>query len=71
MEEAPVNYPTLLGVQLQRTGDGLEASLSDARAFWQSRMTSAGSRPEPPELIDPEALARSIRESWQHGPREP
>lgn len=31
------------------------------RAFWQSRMTSAGKRADAPELADIHALARAVR----------
>jgi hypothetical protein len=34
---------------------------NDAMAFWQSRMTTAGHRADPPDLVDLEALARDVR----------
>jgi hypothetical protein len=54
----------LYGRELTNPGCGRLAMQTRERAFWQSRMTVAGGRAEPPELTDLEALARAIRAGW-------
>lgn len=66
--------PMLYRRELTNPGCGLLAMQTRERAFWQSRMTVAGGRAEPPELTDLEALARAIRlgdtvNSDEHGLR--
>lgn len=59
-----MNYPTLRGNQVRNDGCGRQAAINDARAFWQSRMTKAGSLARPPDLADLSALARDVRRTW-------
>lgn len=40
---------------------------NDARAFWQSRMTKAGSLAPYPDLVDLHAGARSVRLTYPTG----
>jgi hypothetical protein len=35
------------------------------RQFWQSRMTTAGDRADPIELVDIPTLAQQVRRTWQ------
>lgn len=63
-----MNYPTLQGSQVQPTGCGRMAVDTLATYWWQSRMSTAGDRAEPPELADLVELAREMRKmgwgSW-------
>lgn len=56
------DQPMLYGRPVVNTGCGRLAMQTRERAFWQSRMTVAGGRAEPPELTDLEALARAIKQ---------
>lgn len=62
-----MNYPTLNGNQVRNDGCGRQALINDARAFWQSRMTTAGHRAPPPELVDLQQLARDVRRAHMAG----
>jgi hypothetical protein len=53
--------PTLHGIPQWHPGCGYMMLHNDAMAFWQSRMTTAGHRADPPDLVDLEALARDVR----------
>lgn len=61
-----MNYPTLQGNQVQPTGCGRMAVDTLAIYWWQSRMSVAGERAEPPELVDLPALARQVRAGVTH-----
>ena len=54
-------YPMLMGQQIRNDGCGKLANENRIRSFWQSRMTAAGDRAEPPQLTDITALAQQIR----------
>lgn len=34
------------------------------RTLWQSALTTAGNRADPPELVDLHQLARDLRRTW-------
>lgn len=53
--------PMLRGQQVRNDGCGRQAVINTERAFWQSRMTTAGKRAEPIELADLRELARKVR----------
>lgn len=59
-----MNYPTLHGQQVQPRSCGRTAEETRAQVFWQSRMTTAGHRADPPQLGDLRELARQIRRGW-------
>lgn len=54
-------FPMLMGRQVRNDGCGKLANENRIRSFWQSRMTTAGDRAEPPQLTDITALAQQIR----------
>lgn len=54
-------FPMLMGQQVRNDGCGRLADENRIRSFWQSRMTAAGDRAEPPQLTDITALAQQIR----------
>lgn len=55
----------LKGNQVRNDGCGRMGELNRARYFWQSRMTRAGDRAEPIEVVNIAELATSIRKGWQ------
>lgn len=54
-------FPILMGQQVRNDGCGKLANENRIRSFWQSLMTLAGNRAEPPQLTDITALAQQIR----------
>lgn len=58
--------PMLYGKEIANTC-GRAACQTGERAFWQSRMTTAGRRAEPVELVDLEQLARDVRRGFGGG----
>lgn len=57
--------PRLHGRELGPGTCGRTACENDARAFWQSRMTTAGARAEPLQLVDLHSLARDVRRAFK------
>lgn len=57
--------PILQGRPVNRTTCGRLANQNRERSFWQSRMTVAGGRAEPVDLVDLRALARDVRRGPQ------
>lgn len=54
--------PMLYGQPIKRLpACGRDAETNRARAFWQSRMTTAGTRAPLPDLTDLVALAKAVR----------
>lgn len=62
-----MNYPTINGNQVRNDGCGRLAMQTAERAFWQSRMTRAGRRASPPELVDLRQLASDVRRAHMAG----
>jgi len=59
-----MNYPTLNGAQVRNDGCGRTAMQTRMRTLWQSAMTTAGNRANPPELVDLHQLAMDLRRTW-------
>ena len=52
------------GKQVRNDGCGRIGNENRERYFWQSRMTRAGDRTEPIEVVNIAELATSIRKGW-------
>lgn len=62
-----MNYPTLNGAQVRNDGCGRTAMQTRMRTLWQSALTTAGNRANPPELVDLHQLARDVRRAFNGG----
>lgn len=57
-------FPMFKGKQVRNDGCGRIGNENRERYFWQSRMTRAGDRAEPIEVVNIAELATSIRKGW-------